>query len=65
MYICKTNSYKMKRIFAIAAAVLLTFPALADEGMWLLPLLQKMNGKALQEAGCRLTPEQIYSINNN
>ena len=54
----------MKRIFAIAAAVLLTFPALADEGMWLLPLLQKMNGKALQEAGCRLTPEQIYSINN-
>ena len=54
----------MKRFLSFAAAVLLTFPALADEGMWLLPLLQKMNGKALQEAGCRLTPEQIYSINN-
>lgn len=40
-------------------------PASADEGMWLLPLLQKMNGKALKEAGCKLTPEQIYSINNS
>ena len=54
----------MKKILALAAAALLTIPALADEGMWLLPLLQKMNGKALQEAGCKLTPEQIYSINN-
>ncbi|MBR6932766.1 MAG: S46 family peptidase [Bacteroidales bacterium] len=54
----------MKKILALAAAALLTIPALADEGMWLLPLLQKLNGKALQEAGCKLTPEQIYSINN-
>ena len=36
----------------------------ADEGMWLLPLIQKMNSEALKERGCRLTPEQIYSINN-
>ena len=36
----------------------------ADEGMWLLPLIQKMNAEALKERGCRLTPEQIYSINN-
>ena len=33
--------------------------------MWLLPLLQKMNGKALKEAGCKLTPEEIYSINHS
>ncbi len=37
----------------------------ADEGMWLLPLLQKLNAAALAQAGCRLTPEQIYSINNS
>lgn len=37
----------------------------ADEGMWMLPLLQKMNGKALEQAGCRLTPDQIYSINHS
>ena len=54
----------MKRIFAIFAAAIIALPAMADEGMWLLPLLEKMNGKSLAEAGCRLTPEQIYSINN-
>ena len=38
--------------------------AKADEGMWLLPLIEKMNGKAMQEVGCELTPKQIYDINN-
>ena len=54
----------MKRILAIVAALGLSLSAFADEGMWLLPLLQKMNGKALKEAGCKLTPEEIYSINH-
>ena len=55
----------MKRILAIVAALGLALTASADEGMWLLPLLQKMNGKALKEAGCRLSPEDIYSINHS
>ena len=55
----------MKRILAIVAALGLSLTAFADEGMWLLPLLQKMNGKALKEAGCKLTPEEIYSINHS
>ena len=55
----------MKRIFAIVAALCLALTASADEGMWLLPLLQKMNGKALKEAGCKLTPDEIYSINHS
>ncbi|MBR4228386.1 MAG: S46 family peptidase, partial [Bacteroidales bacterium] len=56
----------MKKIISMAlAALLLSFSAFADEGMWLLPLLQKMNGKAMTELGCRLTPEQIYSVNNS
>lgn len=55
-----------KRVLLIIAALMVALlPASADEGMWLLPLLQKMNGKALKEAGCKLTPEQIYSINNS
>ena len=54
----------MKRLFAIVAALSLTVTAFADEGMWLLPLLQKMNGKALKEAGCKLSPDEIYSINH-
>jgi hypothetical protein len=56
----------MKKIVSMAlAALLLSFSAYADEGMWLLPLLQKMNGKAMASLGCRLTPEQIYSVNNS
>ena len=54
----------MKRILAIAVALGMTLTAAADEGMWLLPLLQKMNGKALKEAGCKLSPDEIYSINH-
>ncbi len=41
----------MQRILAIVAALGLDLTASADAGMWLLPHLQKMNGKALKEAG--------------
>ena len=51
----------MKRLFAVLTAALTVVSAGADEGMWLLPLLQKMNRKDLKEAGCRLSPAQIYS----
>ena len=54
-----------KLILTIAAALTLAVSASADEGMWLLPLLQKMNAQAMADLGCRLTPEQIYSINNS
>ena len=55
----------MKRILTIVAALCLALTASADEGMWLLPLLQKMNGKALRDAGCKLSPEEIYHINRS
>ncbi|MGN1233880.1 MAG: S46 family peptidase, partial [Candidatus Cryptobacteroides sp.] len=56
----------MKKFFCTLSALLLvTAGAWADEGMWLLPLIQKMNGKAMKDLGCRLTPEEIYGINNN
>ncbi|MGM9740979.1 MAG: S46 family peptidase [Candidatus Cryptobacteroides sp.] len=54
-----------KFLCTLSALLLVTAGAWADEGMWLLPLIQKMNGKAMKELGCRLTPEEIYSINNN
>ena len=37
----------------------------ADEGMWLLPLLEKMNADAMRNLGSRLTPDQIYSVNHS
>ena len=55
----------MKKILLTLATALLLMPAAlrADEGMWLLPLLEKMNSDALRNLGSRLTPEQIYSVN--
>ena len=55
----------MKRILAVIAALTLSFSVFADEGMWLLPLIQQMNKKDLKEAGCKLTPQEIYAINKS
>ena len=55
----------MKKLISIITTLtVFAGSAIADEGMWLLPLLEKMNGKAMQELGCELTPKQIYDINN-
>ena len=55
----------MKKLISIITTLtVFAGSAFADEGMWLLPLLEKMNGKAMQELGCELTPKQIYDINN-
>lgn len=37
----------------------------ADEGMWLLMLVKRLNGVDMQKEGLRLTPEEIYSVNNS
>jgi hypothetical protein len=37
--------------------------AVADEGMWLLPLLSKMNVKEMKARGLKLTAEDIYNAN--
>ena len=42
----------------------MSFGAVADEGMWLLPLLEKMNIKTMQQMGCKLSADEIYSINH-
>ena len=55
----------MKRIISIITALTICVGAMADEGMWMLTLLQKMNADAMKELGCELTPKQIYDINNN
>ena len=55
----------MKKILTIAALAIAFMPAKADEGMWMLPLLEKMNIATMQELGCRLSADQIYSINHS
>ncbi|MBR5849735.1 MAG: S46 family peptidase [Alistipes sp.] len=55
----------MKKLLFTLSAALLSLTAMADEGMWLLPYLQKMNATDLQAKGCNLSPEEIYSMNNS
>ncbi len=54
-----------KLICSAAAAIMVCFGAMADEGMWMLPLLEKLNAGAMKDLGCRLTPDQIYSVNHS
>ncbi|MBQ3246533.1 MAG: S46 family peptidase, partial [Alistipes sp.] len=55
----------MKRLILTLAIALISVSAMADEGMWLLPYLQKMNIKDMKAKGCKLSAEEIYSINKN
>lgn len=56
----------MKRISITLLALLLLFPvARADEGMWFLMFIKRLNGRDMQKLGLQLTPEEIYSINHN
>ncbi len=56
----------MKRFTLIIAGFLLTFSVSvrADEGMWLLPLIQKLNIDTMHSLGFKLSAEDIYSINH-
>ena len=57
----------MKKIsLLILGALLLSFsPLRGDEGMWLLPLIEKLNSKKMSELGFKLTAKDIYDINNS
>lgn len=41
------------------------FQVKADEGMWLMMLIKRLNGVDMQKQGLKLTPEEIYSVNNS
>ena len=62
-----TKFLNMKKITIVSllALVFMITPMRADEGMWLLPLLKKMNIKTMQQMGLKLSAEEIYSINNS
>ena len=55
----------MKKFFTIAVIIVISFgfQAKADEGMWLLPLIEKMNIGKMTELGLKLSAEDIYSLN--
>ncbi len=56
----------MKKLLSLLVAAFMFAPiAKADEGMWLLPFLQKLNQSKMQKMGLKLSAEDIYSINQN
>ena len=56
---------KKIKLFSLMLLLLpLLAPVRADEGMWLLPLLEKMNSGRMTELGFEITPQEIYDLNN-
>ena len=57
----------MKRIIISVTTIFFIFSSSlrADEGMWLLPLLEKLNIGTMTEMGLELTAEEIYSVNQS
>ena len=57
----------MKKIIVslIVGILLIPTSAKADEGMWFLMFLERLNHRDMQKMGLQLTTEEIYSINNH
>ena len=57
---------KIKKIGISGIYLFISLFLLADEGMWLPQLLQATGiYQKMKQAGCKLTPEQIYSVNQS
>lgn len=57
-------NFFMKKLTIILISLVLTIGAHADEGMWMLPLVEKLNIQKMQGMGLTMTAEEIYSDNN-
>lgn len=55
----------MKRIFLLATFLMSFLQVKADEGMWLMMMIKRLQGQDLQKKGLKLTPEEIYSVNQS
>lgn len=56
----------MKKILlGIFFSVMALIPAKADEGMWLMMFIHRLNYVDMQKEGLKLTPEEIYNVNHS
>ncbi len=53
----------MKKLSILLLSLLLLSGAKADEGMWMLPLIEKLNIQKMNGMGCVLTADEIYNAN--
>lgn len=54
-----------KKVILFLTMYLMAFPVKADEGMWFLMFIERLNHRDMQKMGLQLTAEEIYSINNH
>lgn len=55
----------MKKIWIFILLTTVSMTTFADEGMWFLMHLKRLNEADMQKKGLQLTAEEIYSINNS
>ncbi|MGQ9846287.1 MAG: S46 family peptidase, partial [Bacteroidales bacterium] len=55
----------LKLLFVSLFISVLTIFTKADEGMWIPSLIGKLNYADMQKLGCKLTADEIYSINHS
>ncbi len=56
---------KQRRFALILMVLLLASPMRGDEGMWLLPLIKKLNIKDMHKIGFKLSADEIYHANRS
>ncbi|MCX6239536.1 MAG: S46 family peptidase, partial [Bacteroidia bacterium] len=56
---------KNSLVALLAFVFVLNLSSKADEGMWIPSLIGKLNIRKMNSIGCKLTAEQIYSINQS
>ncbi|WP_298154531.1 S46 family peptidase [Flavobacterium sp.] len=55
----------MKKIILFLLLGLSAFPMRADEGMWFLMFIERLNHRDMEKMGLQLTADEIYSINHH
>ncbi len=55
----------MKKLLICFLLTTFVLPVQANEGMWFLMHIERLNYRDMQKMGLQLTPEEIYSINNS
>jgi len=56
---------KKAGLICLSVLILSVNSLLADEGMWMLPLIQKLNMKEMSKMGFKLSAKDIYDINKS
>jgi hypothetical protein len=55
----------MKKLILFVTMLVMVMPVRADEGMWFLMFIERLNHRDMQKMGLQLTSEEIYSINHH